>query len=411
MDKKSAIVTGVFFSMLVLTGFVSFLATRGSQAEEEKLPVQKNFLTTSDPKSPFSLDVKDVAELQSLTAAQKSDVKSLTISDTELEVLESETLRGFHNLQALKFAGGYLMNISEGAFDDLKNLKRLDLSENEVEALSEEFKKLINLEELDLDGTYVDEYEEDPFYHLANLTSLKYLNLAQLDFDFGFPKLIPQSLVTLDLRKVLLGEDITYLKNLKNLYAEEIGIFGNSTAIPDSLERMHMYNAYSDEALRLIRIQKNLKYLNIGRNAMNNVSVSAFYDGVLNTKVCENLLELNISNIYGRIIQHLPENAFEKCPNLQVLDLSVLRPQNTTGLNELKSAWFEHNPNLQVVKLFNNRFDCQAETFEQELERLKKNSFVLQDSDGKVVFRDQWKQHLCTVKTTESRRHHHHHHH
>lgn len=79
MDKKSAIVTGVFFSMLVLTGFVSFLATRGSQAEEEKLPVQKNFLTTSDPKSPFSLDVKDVAELQSLTAAQKSDVKSLTI--------------------------------------------------------------------------------------------------------------------------------------------------------------------------------------------------------------------------------------------------------------------------------------------------------------------------------------------
>jgi len=144
---------------------------------------------------------------------------------------------------------------------------------------------------------------------------------------------------------------------------------------------------------------------------MDNVSMSAFYDGVLNTKVCENLLELNISNFYGRIIKHLPENAFEKCPNLQVLDLSVFQPENTTGLNELKSAWFEHSPNLQVVKLFNNRFDCQSETFEQELERLKKNSFVLQDSDGKVVFRDQWKQHLCTVVMPESRRSHHHHHH
>ena len=76
MDKKSATVTAVFFSMLVLTGFVSFLATRGSQAQEEKLPVQKNFLITTDP---YSLNVTDVAELEKLTAEQKSSIKSLII--------------------------------------------------------------------------------------------------------------------------------------------------------------------------------------------------------------------------------------------------------------------------------------------------------------------------------------------
>ena len=42
-------------------------------------------------------------------------------------MLESETLRGFYNLQALKFAGGMLRNVSDGAFEDLKNLKRFFL--------------------------------------------------------------------------------------------------------------------------------------------------------------------------------------------------------------------------------------------------------------------------------------------
>jgi len=406
MDKKSATVTAVFFSMLVLTGFVSFLATRGSQAEEEKLPVQKNFLITTDP---YTLNVTDVAELEKLTAEQKSNIKSLIISDTVLDVLDSETLRGFYNLQALKFAGGMLRNVSDGAFEDLKNLKRLDLSRNEFEELTEEFKNLINLEELDLDGTYVDD-NEDPFYHLKNFTSLKYLNLAQIEFDFhGFPKYVPQSLVTLELRGTSFGEDIAYLRNLKNLYVKEVHFFGKPT-IPDSLERLDMYHVYEyDKALKLITSQKNLKYLNVGLNTLANVS--AFYDGVLNTKICENLLELNFSNRYGEM-KHLPENAFEKCPNLQVLDLSVIYPQsNTSGLNELKSAWFEHSPKLQVVKLFNNGFSCQSETFQRELEKLKKYNFVLQDSDGKVVFRDQWEQHLCTVVEKELDRHHHHHDH
>ena len=78
MDKKSATVTGVFFTMLVLTGLGSFLATRGSRGEEEeKRSIQQNFLPTADS---YTYEVKGIANLQNLTAEKKSNIKSLFIS-------------------------------------------------------------------------------------------------------------------------------------------------------------------------------------------------------------------------------------------------------------------------------------------------------------------------------------------
>ena len=154
--------------------------------------------------------------------------------------------------------------------------------------------------------------------------------------------------------------------------------------LPDNLESLNMYKVLTefneDHVIKSIGNLKNLKYLNVGSNTLKNIS--AFYNDVLNTEICKNLLELNMSNEHG-VLKYIPENAFENCPNLQVLDLSVIHM--TTGLNELKSAWFKHSPNLQVVKLFGHDFNCKSDEFEQELEKMKMFKFVLEDSEGKFV--------------------------
>jgi len=410
MDKKSATVTGVFFTMLVLTGLGSFLATRGSRGEEEeKRSIQQNFLPTADS---YTYEVKGIANLQNLTAEKKSNIKSLFISDDEFEELDSDTFQGFYNLHTLKILSYSLKNFSIGADNDLQNLKKLDLSICEIFDLPKNLDFLPNLEELILDETLIDENDwvENIFDPIKNATTLKVLSLVDIPFE-NFPKDIPKSVVSLDISLLKhTSLDIKYLKNLKKLNMGYTALNGH-IYLPDSLENLNMYNVLTEfnedkyNTINSIANLKNLKYLNVGSNTLNNFSV--FYNVVLNTEICKNLLELNMSNEYG-VLKYIPENAFENCPNLQVLDLSVIHMRTEyTGLNELKSAWFKHSPNLQVVKLFGHGFNCKSDEFEQELEKMKMFKFVLEDSEGNVVFRDQWKEHLCNKKVKESHGHQH----
>jgi len=346
---------------------------------------------------------------QNLTAEKKSNIKSLFISDNEFEELESDTFQGFYNLHTLKILSYSLKNFSIGAVNDLQNLKKLDLTACQIEDLPENLGFLNNLEELILDETYLEFHkrEENLFDPIRNTTNLKILNLGNIFFDL-LPKDIPQTVVILDLSDLDFVGNIKYLKNLKNLNMAHSAI-SRQFYLPDSLESLNMYKVLTefneDHVIKSIGNLKNLKYLNVGSNTLKNIS--AFYNDVLNTEICKNLLELNMSNEHG-VLKYIPENAFENCPNLQVLDLSVIHMRTEyTGLNELKSAWFKHSPNLQVVKLFGHGFNCKSDEFEQELEKMKMFKFVLEDSEGKVVFRDQWKEHLCNKKVKESHGHQH----
>ncbi|XP_063699719.1 P-granule-associated novel protein 1-like [Culicoides brevitarsis] len=175
------------------------------------------------------------------------NLKSLDLSNNQLYDIMDEAFKGLHNLEKLIMNKNLLKNLSSSILKPLKNLKELDVSENQlmlIEVLSPKL-KILNVE-----GNFL---KSDRIRGLNRLTNLKTLKISRNPFgninNETFMRLI--SLETLKMESLLelqiTHEDVFQaLKNLKYLDLRNNGL--------SDIEQFSLHNL---SKLILVQLDKN----------------------------------------------------------------------------------------------------------------------------------------------------------
>ncbi|CAF0798983.1 unnamed protein product, partial [Brachionus calyciflorus] len=89
-------------------------------------------------------------------------------------------------LEELHLQSNQIKFLSPNCFEDLKNLKKLNLSKNEIKRISQCFNGLENLEVLDISMNLIEKLEVNSFKEMKNLKmlNLSFNKLESLDFVF-----------------------------------------------------------------------------------------------------------------------------------------------------------------------------------------------------------------------------------
>ncbi|TYH51497.1 hypothetical protein ES332_D10G279400v1 [Gossypium tomentosum] len=176
-------------------------------------------------------------EIESLQNSQGMNLEELDLSGNRLKNSDLTNITGL-SLKSLNIGRNLLQgSIDIGVFNNLTNLKKLDMSYNEIESLQSFYEPdvLINLEELVLDGLHLN---NNILQNIHVLNSLKALSLN----DCGLTGTLPTQ-GWCDLRKLevlvlsenaLEGELPSCLANLSSLYHLDISnnqFIGNGASI------------------------------------------------------------------------------------------------------------------------------------------------------------------------------------
>ncbi len=221
--------------------------------------------------------IKEVKGLEKLShfpieIVELTQLKKITIKDCNLKIFP-DSLTKLSNLENLILGNNSLTDIS--FINDLKGLKKLDLSINNVKNISS-IKNLKNITELDLGGN-----------QLSDISPLKELkNLMKLNLEYNRLN------------------DISLLKNFNNLTV--LNIEGNQLNDISPLKEL-----------------KNLKKLNLGNNHLSDISP---------LKELENLTVLSIEDNKLRDISPIKE-----LKNLTALFLKGNQISDISPIKELKN--------------------------------------------------------------------------
>ncbi|XP_044004105.1 toll-like receptor 6 [Aphidius gifuensis] len=263
----------------------------------------------------------------------------IDLSHRNLAVLPKDIFTGFENLRYLHLSYNRLYYLHSGIFDNLSNLRTLNIDNNNLTALPTNiFTGLINLEKIFLSYNQLDYLESGTFNNLSNLEKLEMdvNNLTALSSDIfnGLEKLRWLNLSQNKLKSLQPG----IFNNLSNLQLLKIG-YNNLTALSSNI-----FNGL--EQLNNLDLSSNqLNYLQPG--AFNNLS---------------NLKWLKIE--YNNLIA-LSSNIFNGLEQLIILDLS------SNQLNFLQPGTFNNLPNLRSLYIDSNNLTALSGDIFNGLEKLE----------------------------------------
>lgn len=245
--------------------------------------------------------------------------------------LPSQLFKGLKNLENLSLATVPITVLSPNLFDELLNLKHLNLASfNELklnDLPSEIFKNQTQLESLDLSGQPYVVLSENLSYSLASLLELE-VDLALMFRTESFPRPIFKS-----------------LKNLKSLKLVNLMQSSNFSQIPadffeglENLRELYIYNllGLSIESrffLPLVKLEK----LQIRNSSGLLVPVELASKPFINLR---NLKELDIQNIGLAEIQ---DDLFEGLDELRSLDLS------RNPIKKLPDTFFQDSSKIENI--------------------------------------------------------------
>lgn len=287
-------------------------------------------------------------------------LKKINLTNNEIEFLPAVFYK-LKSLEALDLTNNKITSLPE-TVSKLTHLKEFILSHNNISSLPKSFSKLKNLNYLSLFGNNLSALPAS----FSNLSNLEHLNISNNNFD-SFPKVILElrqlSCFKFDLTHPL-PEDFHQLINLKKL---EIGLESewnlSASAIYSlkNLEELQVYHTFwlleyvlfvnypkfhlSDS----ISLLSNLKKLDI-----RGLSFFNFNTLPMGLKKLEYLEELNISSNVDLFRDSFPEVLFH-LPNLKRLDLSSCYISNfPSQLKKSKNIThlYLHNNQLEEVPAF-----------------------------------------------------------
>ena len=307
-----------------------------------------------------------------------SNVEWLQLTTGKLVELPDGVFDGLSNLRELRTGGGDLgsdsvsTELAEDAFDGLSNLRVLRMGSNSFTELPEDvFDGLSNLELLSLGGNDLTELPEDVFDGLSNLEilGLSSNDLSELpDGVFeGLANLKELNLAYNSLSE--LPEDVfDGLANLESLYLNDNSLSELPDGVFDDLSNLKGLALYDNSLSELpdgiFDGLDNLEGLGLNRN-----NLSELPDGIFN-----GLSNLEGLSLAGNNLSELPDGIFDGLDNLERLSLYG------NNLSELPDGIFDGLDNLEGLKLSGNNLSELPDGIFNGLSKL--NVLALKDNPG-----------------------------
>lgn len=251
------------------------------------------------------------------------EAKILYLSDTNLIELPIEILK-LEKLERIELDGNPNINIEQvlGIISKIKNLKYLDLSEDNISILPETIGSLKNLEFLYLDDNNISVLPKS----INNLSKLIELHidsnkLYKLSFiDSDLPNLTNINLNYNDFTEFPI--ELCTLKNIRRvmLWYNKISFISEKISEFENIEELNLDSNYIDKIPKSVSKLKTLKTLSLKGNLLNNESINI----ICNLSNLENLnLEENkltaISKKISELSQltnlNLSKNKIKNLPN------------------------------------------------------------------------------------------------
>ena len=327
-----------------------------------------------------------------------SNVEWLQLSTAELVELPDGVFDGLSNLREMRMGGGDLgsdsvsTELAEDVFDGLSNLRVLRMGSNSFTELPEDvFDGLSNLELLSLGSNDLTELPEDLFDGLSNLEilGLSSNDLSELpDGVFeGLANLRSLNLAYNDLSE--LPEDVfDGLANLESLYLNDNSLSELPDGVFDDLSNLKGLALYDNSLSELpdgiFDGLDNLEGLGLNGNNLSELP-DGIFDGLDNLEALSlagnNLSELpdDLSNLKrlslaGNNLSELPDDMFDGLPDLEILSLY------DNDLSELPDGVFEGLPDLEKLYLYGNSLSELPDGIFNGLSKL--NILALRDNPG-----------------------------
>ncbi|XP_037641913.1 toll-like receptor 21 [Sebastes umbrosus] len=311
------------------------------------------------------------------------NIKTLKLNINTIAFLEREAFNGLERLETLRLDNNLLTDLFSYTFEDNFNLQILNLRNNRISVIfNGTFLSLRNLTTLDLGGNKITHFQPSGLDGLKSLSKF-YLdgnNLKQIDTSLY--RVFQDTLTVLDLQSNqihFLHEEISSpfmnLSKLKDLKLDSQRPHG-LTVLPrtflrglHSLESLYLTNnnifylapdAFDDlTSLKFLTLDnccvgvtqlqpgifKNLKKLT--RLIVENMGIQNF-----SKEVFGDLTQLRTLQLNRNVMQSIMVDALESLPKLHYLDIRNT-PLSCTCKNNLLQNWTVHNPQVQVVYLYN----------------------------------------------------------
>lgn len=263
-------------------------------------------------------------------------------SYTSLPILKENTFEGANKLKALVLSNNKIKQLS--SFNGLTELVELNLSHNRIKTLSV-FKKLFNLRVLDLKGNEIIVIDKDAFQHLANLTKLQLSQnwILQVDDEFKDLKILEELDLSENRIKKINENSFKGLKDLKSLHIGQNAITElDETIFKDLVNLQFLYlqnNRMFAVAPSLLANLKLLQVFDLSENRIDHLDKELFANQ-------RNLIDLNLSR---NTLSKIEDGSFENLEKLERLNLRILRK-----FSEVTNATFKGLVNLQVLTISHN---------------------------------------------------------
>lgn len=290
-------------------------------------------------------DLRNIEFSQHLTHIHLTSVSNPNVNNKTL----SEAI----NLQELEWTGSHIIHIDSDAFDNLKQLTKLNLANNQLTHVNY-FLNLNNLNVLNLSYNKIDDLPRRLFDSLENLEEL-YLqhNLLHVIPFQAFAPL--HNLKVLDLSHNLMVNFLDHFFKPNKLIGE-LNLSHNkieklaSNALADLKDLVHL--DLSNNALRVLTIGvfdalKLLEYLNLANNPLSNFNRDTF----------QHLKNLKFLNLSGNNMTKITTSMFLKTHNIETLvvaNTKIDKVHNTEliGLKNLKQLIIRDNKYLKEIETY-----------------------------------------------------------
>uniref|UniRef100_A0A3P9D310 Toll-like receptor 13 n=1 Tax=Maylandia zebra TaxID=106582 RepID=A0A3P9D310_9CICH len=363
---------------------------------------------------------------------------SLNLSSNDISNISRMYLRGLSKLEALYVKNNWILQIDDGTFADLVELKVLDLGENLLTALTKNmFQGLSKLDTLSLNSNNISFISPVVFQPLVILRSVDLSNnflhqIKAVDYIFKLPTLQhliityntfssfqsddlhvnTSNLLTLSLdsvKKFSITRDIfphlqsldlrgwskdiewevsnkTFLRSLTRLHMSE-------TSLSFDVYRAILQTAYSLQEFQMDNIQKWIddglidvacQIPSLRTVDVRNSEIHTIKEHMLQS--CSNLVELNLS---FNNIKSMADNALPSMTQLRIYDLS------SNDISELYCPYFWNLTSLTILDLSHNQISYIFDCVFQNLNNLK----ILNLENNQIMsFIDTFKDKLQTLE-------------
>lgn len=368
----------------------------------------------------MTLDFSGLIELNSSTLADEiriirdtqllgdPDIVFMTIANSNLTEIPRDALTlidfslEYLSLSGNDFSGDdepepnqnqILTTPSNSLFNKMEVLKELDMRSCKIHYLRDgAFDNLKKLEKLFLSNNYIDEIGTTVF---MNAKSLMHLDLSHNTVDESTAASRGGALTkTFEGIKFDNNFQFSQLKNLffLDLSHSKVSILSTPsfTGMPSSLRMLSLCyttishipeGMFTNSNLQVLDLSGNpsLAYYSQGGSLSNlsqSLQVLSMEDSMVKSLglICK-LKNLKILQLEGNNINQISKNTFDGLDQLEMLDLS------SNHLSNWYSEVFESNPNLKLLKLYNNNINLITSAMYEDFAKLKylalgRNDFI-----------------------------------